>query len=315
MMRARLKPDSEDKKAVDAVAAIILHDLGQSPFVLVELGESDRDLLNFILLLKKADRLGIKYSREGVMDLVTRDTGGRFTKRDSGEIEAQLRHGGRFGDFTGDWLAEAIGNEYRARAALAALQGKSPVIAQLKAQRGNSLPALILGIDPSALSFPGEVQTASAMPGGVTPHEFFEFYKDRCSEHTFSVLALRAEDFLDQVKEEPTPKERVELFTKYRSDLPDPSKSTPGFKEPRKVKVEYVTLEATAPRVTQAIPRVQAASTILSGLAGPMSVGGNQVTALFQAAHPALAETLPVREAVSQKMQDNLSPYQKQEAY
>ena len=153
----------------------------------------------------------------------------------------------------------------------------------------------------------GETQIASAPPGAMTPHEFFEFYKDRCSEHTYSVVELRADAFLDQVKEEPTPKERVELFNKYRGELPDPAKPTPGFKEPRKVKVEYVTLDATAPRITQAIPRVHAASQFLCASGG--AIAGNPVAALAEAAQPAMADTLPVREAVSEKLEQNLSPY------
>jgi hypothetical protein len=296
--RMMAKPESEDKKALDAVMAILSHDAMRMfgrvfPPVLPDLGsESDRELLDFALLLKKADQLGIRYSEDGVRELVVRETGGRLTKEDNAAIERAMRQSAQFEGMTGDWLLEAIGNEYRARAALDAMQGQSQ--------------AVLLDRDRPMRG----VQTASALPGALTPYEFWQFYKDRCSEHTFSVLEVPAEAFLDQVTGEPTPKERVELFNKYRSDLPDPSRATPGFKEPRKVKVEYITLDATAPRVTKAIPQVEAASVILSGLAGPMSVGGNGVSALFQASHPALAQTLPIKQVVSEKMQANLYPYQ-----
>ncbi|MBO0698534.1 MAG: hypothetical protein J2P46_09075 [Zavarzinella sp.] len=300
------KPDSDDKKALEATTAILAHDLARSPTppVLPDIGfERERDLIDFALLLKKADRLGIKYSEEAVRELVQRDTGGRLRKDDNAAIERALRQSHQFEGMTGDWLITAIGNEYRAAAALAAFQGQSPLLLEERAQRNNFLNQL-LGFPVSGQAL-GETQIASAPPGAVTPHEFFEFYKDRCSEHTFSVLELRADAYLDQVKEEPTPKERVELFNKYRGELPDPAKPTPGFKEPRKVKVEYVTLDATAPRVTQAIPKVQAASTFLAALPAPMT---NGVSAILQAAHPGLAETLPIRAAVSQKMEENLAP-------
>ena len=70
MSRVRSKPDSEDKKALDKISGIILHDIGLSPLILVDLGLSDRDLLDFAVLLKKADQLGINFSKEGLQIFV-----------------------------------------------------------------------------------------------------------------------------------------------------------------------------------------------------------------------------------------------------
>ena len=38
-----------------------------------------------------------------------------ISEQDSARFEHELRNSGRFGDFTGDWLLDAIGNEFRAR--------------------------------------------------------------------------------------------------------------------------------------------------------------------------------------------------------
>jgi hypothetical protein len=304
--RARSKPESEDKKAMDAVAAIIMHDLGETPFILVELGESDRDTLDFMLLLKKADQLGINYSKDEVLALVSKDTLGRLGNAGA-SIERRMRESGRFGDISPAWLIEAIGNEYRARAALSAIQGLSPTAATIRQRRDNSFIALILGVEPGTLPLPGQLGTLSAMPGQLTPYEFFEFYKDRCSEHTFAMLEIPAENFMDKVTGEPTAKEREDLFKRYRGELPDPSKERPGFKEPRKLKIEFATLDANAPRITQAIPKLQAASLFLCATAGAMTL--DPASALASTAHPGIAETLPIREAVSEKMQENLSAY------
>jgi hypothetical protein len=118
---------------------------------------------------------------------------------------------------------------------------------------------------------------------------------------------LSAESFLDQVKGEPTPKERSDLFSKHRGELPDPSRPTPGFREPRKVKVEFAALDAKAERVAKAIPQVQAASAILCASAGAMT--HDPAFLLLSASQPGLAETLPIKEAVSDKMQANQRPY------
>src|SRR5262245_53059711 len=304
----------EDRKLLDAIFAIMAHDLMPAtkvPPVFPDLlFETDRDRLDFATALKKADRLGIHYSEDAVRDLVNRETGGRLRKEDSGRIEAQLRDSGRFGNFNADWLVEAIGNEFRARDAFAALQGQSPVAAAIRQARASIIEELFqqtFRMPAPEIPFPGDSGPASAMPGDVTPYEFWEFYKDRCSEHTFTLLELSAESFLDQVKEEPTPKQRVELFNKYRGELPDPSKPTPGFKEPRKLKVEFTTLDAKADRVTKAIPQVKAASQFLCASAGAFF--SDPISALTSAAQPGLAETLPIRDAVSQRVAANYDRY------
>ena len=310
MRRAKLKPESEDKRVLDAVAAILTHDFNlmsnsPPPLFATGLGDSDRDLLDFHLLLKKADQLGINYSEEGIRDLMNSDTLNKLGK-EGVNIERRMRESGRHGEFTSEWLIQAIGNEYRARATLAALDGQIPAAVESR-QRYGGIAAIFLGLESSTLPVPGSVPTLSAMPGAVTPYEFFEFYKDKCSEHTFSVLEINAENFVKDVQGEPTPKERVELFNRHRGDLPDPSKDRPGFKEPRKVKVEFVTMDATAPRITQAIPKLQAASVFLCVSEG--MIAGNPAFALASAARPSIAETMPIKEAVAEKMDANISPY------
>lgn len=303
---------AEDKKAIDAVQSILAHDLvaqfnpRQRPPVFPDmLFETDRDRLDFAIVLKKADKFGINYSRDAVRDLVARQTNGRLSPEDSARIEHELRNTGRFGDFTGDWLVDAIGNEFRARDAYAAFQGQSVIAAISREQQATALQQFFQFMPP--VTVPEPSGTASALPGAVTPYDFWEYYKDRCTENTFSLLELSAESFLDQVKGEPTPKERIELFNKFRGELPDPSRPTPGFREPRKVKVEFVTLDAKAERVTKAIPQVQAASAFLCASAGAMT--HNPASALLSASEPGLAETLPIKEAVSERMQANLRPY------
>jgi hypothetical protein len=321
LLKARDKQDSEDKRALEGVVAIMAHDTTPPPHIriLPELrDDSDRDLLDYWLLLKKADQLGINYSREGVIDMISHDTLGRLgpNLKDGMPIERDMRQSGRFGDFSPDWLIDAIGNEYRARAALSALQGETlgTLIANDRRDRNQIARSLLLG-DTNSLPNPGVLGTASALPGAMTPYEFFEFYKDRSSEHTFKVLEISADtdEYLSKVTGEPTDKEKKDLFNKYRNELPDPSKDRPGFKEPRKLKVEYVSLDAKAPRITDAIPKLQAASLFLGVSTGV--IAGDPISALASASHVSLAETLPLKEAVSLKMQENLSPYKNPERW
>ena len=300
MSKARLKSDGEDKRELECSSTFSIYDLerfsGQPPIVLVELGDSDQDALDFYLLLKKADQLGINFSRKGVVDLISHDTLGRLGAdlKDALPIERQLREAGRLGDFSHDWLMDAIGNEYRVRDTLAAVQGTpcATMNARMRRER-NPIASFLLGDAADTIPLPGALNTASAFPGAVTPYEFFEFYKDRCSEHTFDMLELSAEDFLSQVNAEPTIKERIAFFNKYRGELPDPAKERPGFREPRKVKVEYVVLDATSARIAQAIPRLHAAETFLWASVG--TIDGNPMAALLTALRSSLDHKLPIQ--------------------
>jgi hypothetical protein len=321
LQRAQLKPDSEDKKILDAMLAIILFDKGAIPpmFPVMEVRDSDQDALNFILLLKKADQMGIRYSKDAVMDLVGRDTGGRLLQADFTSFDTAIRRGDNQSKgpvMSPEWLEQAVANEYRAQAVLRTLQGKSVIAEIARESRGqglNQMEQIILQqffrVNLNELPTPGDRSFTSAYPGAVTPYEFFEFYKDRCTENSFSVLEVNADSkaFLDQVTGEPTQPERVALFNKYKGELPDPSRDRPGFREPRKLKVDFVTLDANAPRITQAIPKLQAVSLFLSASSG--AIGGNPAMALTAAAQPTIAEALPLREAVARQMDAVFEPY------
>jgi hypothetical protein len=299
------RPESEDRRALNGAAAILVYDTmgrGIDPVIPDREfnPETDDGALNFLLLLKKADQLGINYSEKATGDLVARETGGRLTKQDNSQIEAEMRNNPQFGSFTAAWLMQAVGNEFRARVVLAALQGQTMSDA-LKARSSQAIQQV--GADSQDRSL------STAFPAGVTPYEFFEFYKDRCSEHTFSAIEVPASAFVTKVEGAPSVKERVELFNKYRGELPDPASDKPGFKDPRKVAVSFVTLDATAKRITDGQAKIAAGNLILALSAGAMTPPGGAIPALLQAVHPELAATMPVRDAVTSRVEQARRPY------
>ena len=280
--RQSAKPDSEDAKVLASVSDMVTHDVFNSmmpqPFFKTVGGSySTKELLDFDLLLKKADRTGINFSPEAIRELVKRDTGGQLTKRDNGDIEQRLRTSKRFPNFSGEWLMKAVANEYKARAMLVTLEGNSPSAGGLM-----------------GMSSKGESTTLSARPGAVTPYDFYEFYRDRCMETNFTLFEIPTESLLPKVTEEPTAKERAQLFFKHREVEADANRDTPGFKESRKVKIDFVTVDAKEKRVADGVKPLVAASWLLSGWASAQSPGAGPVAALTQAAHPYLAESLPV---------------------
>ncbi len=89
----------------------------------------------------------------------------------------------------------------------------------------------------------------------TTPLDVFRNYRDQTERTTFKAVPYLAESYTGQVGE-PTESEVAELYEKYKDVLPDPTKSTPGFKVVRKVNVEFLQtdINQVARRIKPTIP-------------------------------------------------------------
>src|SRR5262245_19743242 len=133
--------------------------------------------------------------------------------------------------FNMDMCLQAIGEEFRVRAAQTAVLGNSA-----HGGRGD--------------------KTAGGFPAFSTPFEAFEFYREEVSPTTYAVIPVPVANYLDRVPQpdENDPKVKDELkklYQQYKDDEPDPRKETPGFKEPRKVRVEWFSVTGSEPYYTQ----------------------------------------------------------------
>lgn len=169
-----------------------------------------RELIEFKLWQKKADALGIRFGRDDVKRLIQAEFSGAF-KSDVRVREAMARTTG----FTMELTLESIGEEFRVRAAQAAVMG-----------------------------FPARYGRATAF---ATPYEAFEFYREQTSQATYQLIAVPAAGFDAKVPGAPTAAEIADLYTKYKDTEPDPRRETPGLKVPRKVKVAYLGITGEEP--------------------------------------------------------------------
>ena len=76
----------------------------------------------------------------------------------------------------------------------------------------------------------------------VTPLDVFRNYRDQTEKTSFKVVPILAESFTDKVGD-PSDSDVADLYEKYKDVLPDPKSPTPGFKVPRQVKVEYLSID------------------------------------------------------------------------
>jgi peptidyl-prolyl cis-trans isomerase D len=79
----------------------------------------------------------------------------------------------------------------------------------------------------------------------VTPYDVFRAYRDQNERVSAKLVEIPVEKFLGQVPE-PTSQEVESLFDTYKNVLPDPSLPTPGFKVPRQIQVEILSLDGNA---------------------------------------------------------------------
>jgi peptidyl-prolyl cis-trans isomerase D len=79
----------------------------------------------------------------------------------------------------------------------------------------------------------------------VTPYDVFQSFRDQNERVGAKLIEVPIEKFLAQVPE-PTAAEIQAEFEKYKDVLPDPDRETPGFKVPRQIQVETLSLDGNA---------------------------------------------------------------------
>jgi len=79
----------------------------------------------------------------------------------------------------------------------------------------------------------------------VTPYDVFRSYRDQNEKIGAKLVEVPVDSFLDKVPE-PSPTEIQALFDQYKDILPDPARETPGFKIPRQIQLEILSIDGNA---------------------------------------------------------------------
>lgn len=183
-------------------------DLYQNPDYDLYFGGSltGEGLLDWLLWRNEADRLGIELTKEDVVREIGRESLNRLSSENSLMIEERLAsqfHGAK------KVLISSLTDEFRVRLAQAA----------------------VLGFDPGGYT---------QVPAYITPDEFWAYFRKNRTELNLAVLPIPISKFVAEVKEKPTEEELKALFDKHKEEEYAPFKETPGFKQPRRVKVEWI---------------------------------------------------------------------------
>src|SRR6202044_1544057 len=119
-----------------------------------------------------------------VVSLIDAETVIPLAKEDADRYKAELQQAYGFSSGT---INSAVADEFRVKTVKSILDGS------------------VYGGKPS-------------LPMGMTPYEFFEFYKDNCQELKFEVIDVPVDAFVSKVKEEPSDVDLRKFFDEYRRD-------------------------------------------------------------------------------------------------
>ncbi len=79
----------------------------------------------------------------------------------------------------------------------------------------------------------------------VTPYDVFRSYRDQNERIGAKLVEVPVDSFLDKVPE-PSASEVQALYDQYKGTLPDPARETPGFKIPRQIQLEILSIDGNA---------------------------------------------------------------------
>jgi hypothetical protein len=248
-------------KQIEAAAVSALTESERQIFRQLYFGGNlnDESLLDFMLWQRLADRLKIRLTDKDVQAAVARETLNALSPQLSAEIEKGLRN--RFKEqYAPDKLVAAIAEEYRVRAAQAAVLGVPPDDLTAELFRRSQNP-LMSG------------STGAATPAANTPFDDWTFFRDQRTEIQVAMFPLPIDRYLADIKDQPPPDEIEKLYKQNKEVEPDPSSERPGFKQPQRVAVQWMSVRADHPYYRQGAARnatAQAAGQAANALAvGP----------------------------------------------
>jgi len=228
----------EDKEVAQAKIASIAISLalaqaqqagGSEQYFVLAPNRTQSELINFMIWQKKADQLGIQFTTDDVKQLVVREFFGSFAASEQKAVQKAMAE--RLPGFTMDACLKAVGEEFRVRTAQVAVLGDA------------------------AHNMRGD-KTVGGFPAFNTPHDQFDFFREQASPTTYAVIPVPVEKFISAVpdpnmKDPAVVGELKNLYQKFKDDEPDPRKETPGFKEPRKIRVDWFSVAGSEPYYTQ----------------------------------------------------------------
>jgi hypothetical protein len=214
------------------------------------------NLLDFMLWLRQADRLGINLNSDAIDLLVQQALHGRITGFDrfaSRQVEFEVRNSNY--QATGDFIYRALRDEFRVQIAQLALMGARPDlifsppgtlrIRPVSFDLQNRAAEVQIG-QTGAPSERYNDQSNFQIRKPVTPEQIWKDYEKNRAEFNVALVPLPVDDFLKEIPA-PTEDQLKDFYLKYRDADFNPTTEEPSFKFPPRMKVQWVSADPEAP--------------------------------------------------------------------
>jgi hypothetical protein len=174
-------------------------------------GTTDADLRDAYVLQREAEKLGIPASPEIANDWLNHRFSSLLTPERFNQIYRELFYEGELKCTDSQLLAD--------------------IASQIRLNTVAALP-----------DSPEEARSDAYL---ITPYDLYRAYRERNEKVSALAVPFPVDSYVDQVGE-PSEAQAREYYDKYKDQLPDPNRDTPGFKIPRRVQVEYVLADPEA---------------------------------------------------------------------
>lgn len=234
-----VQKNPEQYQALDTMATVLAfqawasdpqRQLGDSYF-----GGSVRpeDLLDFLIWKHEADRLGITLTPADVYRQINRawGDGDQFVKPDE-KFDANL------------WVSSFFQNNQRIHKSLTPHDLLNALTEEFRVAMAKEA---VLGQAPGVRSYRQEADGVHYSPSVATPDEFYRYFKEQRTALSVSMLPIAVKSFVDKVQTSPTETDLRNLYERYKNDEPSPTRRQPGFKLPRRIKLEYLSYQPEGP--------------------------------------------------------------------
>jgi hypothetical protein len=186
------------------------------------------DLLDFMIWLHEADRLGVTLDADSMKDLVFQAVHGRYSSFDeyaSRQVQYEVRQ--NIYAATDELIYRSLHDEFRVQ------------IAQLA----------LMGAHPNAILRASAFRPVSITPQirrPVSPEQIWQDYRKQRSEFNVALVPVKVDDFLKDIRT-PNEAELQDFYERYRDSKYDPTTDEPSFKFPPRMKVQCVSADPESP--------------------------------------------------------------------
>ncbi len=102
----------------------------------------------------------------------------------------------------------------------------------------------LLGHGSGVRAFYNEAEPLRTSPAVATPEEFLDYFRRQRTTLRAALLNLAVGNFVDKVEGQPSEQELLNRYETYKGFVPEPDQQRPGFKEPRRIRVQYARIDS-----------------------------------------------------------------------